>query len=42
MEPPPSDSGKPDWFDRLPVKNGQIEILKKCQFNWFQLGNWPV
>ena len=29
MEPPPSDSGKPDWFDRLPVKFGKIQIKKK-------------
>ena len=42
-KPPPSGSGKPDRFDRLPEKNGQIQISnQKRQFNRFPPVSRPV
>ena len=42
-KPPPSGSGKPDRFDRLPKNTGQIQISnKKWQFNRFPPVSWPV
>ena len=42
-KPPPSGSGKPDRFDRLPKKTGQIQISnKKRQFNQFLPVSRPV
>ena len=42
-EPPPTGSSKPDRFDRLPEKTGQIQISnQKWQFNRFPPVSRPV
>ena len=43
LKPPGSGSGKPDRFDRKPVKTGQIQISNyRRQFNRFPPVSRPV
>ena len=42
-KPPPTGSGKPDRFDRLPEKTGQIQNPnQKLMFNRFLSASQPV